>query len=114
MSAARHCRPAADLVERLCPLARPRERVFPWKERHPYGHLNPERGLSRWIALTLVIEEEGGVDRDGHPINGDVRQQFVFTETTLNVAVAVAPIFFFNDTPTTEIYTLSLHDALSK
>src|ERR1041385_9551649 len=27
-------------------------------------------------------------------------------------AVSVRPIFFFNDTATTEIYTLSLHDAL--
>src|SRR5258708_35908340 len=27
-------------------------------------------------------------------------------------AVCVTPVFFFNDTATTEIYTLSLHDAL--
>src|SRR5437868_11517027 len=28
------------------------------------------------------------------------------------VLVATTPLFFFNDTATTEIYTLSLHDAL--
>src|SRR5258706_11504188 len=28
------------------------------------------------------------------------------------IALSVCPLFFFNDTATTEIYTLSLHDAL--
>src|SRR5260370_32630089 len=44
---------------------------------------------------------------------------FVCTATSLSIAVCCAlsialcvPFFFFNDTATTEIYTLSLHDAL--
>src|SRR5579859_350315 len=32
--------------------------------------------------------------------------------TTLTTPATSSPSFFFNDTPTTEIYTLSLHDAL--
>src|SRR2546425_9620318 len=32
--------------------------------------------------------------------------------TTVHVDTVRDPIFFFNDTATTEIYTLSLHDAL--
>src|SRR2546422_11535163 len=30
----------------------------------------------------------------------------------MRLSVAASPFFFFNDTATTEIYTLSLHDAL--
>src|SRR2546422_8348746 len=32
--------------------------------------------------------------------------------STVNSEVSTLPFFFFNDTATTEIYTLSLHDAL--
>src|SRR5207247_9703507 len=35
---------------------------------------------------------------------------FLFSPTSF--PLLVFPFFFFNDTPTTEIYTLSLHDAL--
>src|SRR5206468_13057460 len=32
---------------------------------------------------------------------------------TTNLPLIYVPVFFFNDTPTTEIYTLSLHDGSS-
>src|SRR2546422_6375469 len=34
------------------------------------------------------------------------------TEQSVRLQTALSSIFFFNDTATTEIYTLSLHDAL--
>src|SRR3970040_356259 len=34
------------------------------------------------------------------------------TKHWMNLEAVIVLIFFFNDTPTTEIYTLSLHDAL--
>src|SRR6185369_17958028 len=47
------------------------------------------------------------------------RYTFIFPRPHINplnfvriVSVPVQPLFFFNDTATTEIYTLSLHDAL--
>src|SRR3989449_8598464 len=39
-------------------------------------------------------------------------QESVFTCSALEVKLFRLPFFFFNDTATTEIYTLSLHDAL--
>src|SRR5258707_15832008 len=36
----------------------------------------------------------------------------VFFSTVLSLSFLVCHFFFFNDTATTEIYTLSLHDAL--
>ena len=40
---------------------------------------------------------------------GDV---FVWGSLCLHDALPISFVFFFNDTATTEIYTLSLHDAL--
>src|SRR4051794_41826942 len=40
------------------------------------------------------------------------RLQAVLVLTQLDDCGQIAPFFFFNDTATTEIYTLSLHDAL--
>src|SRR2546430_17515419 len=37
---------------------------------------------------------------------------FVLVHTAFKLIIVVCLFFFFNDTATTEIYTLSLHDAL--
>src|SRR5258706_2400130 len=39
----------------------------------------------------LVVETDGGVDRLRDPVDHDVGEQFVFTEGSLNVALAIAP-----------------------
>src|SRR5258708_34827561 len=51
---------------------------------------------------------------DGHKDAYDVRDEFVsVTEKLMDeLAQCYNVLFFFNDTATTEIYTLSLHDAL--
>src|SRR5258708_15082136 len=40
----------------------------------------------------LVVETDGGVDRLRDPVDHDVGEQFVFTEGSLNVALAIAPV----------------------
>src|SRR5689334_24612567 len=42
----------------------------------------------------------------------DVRTNVTAASSTLLLLMLVKIVFFFNDTATTEIYTLSLHDAL--
>src|ERR1019366_10629545 len=44
------------------------------------------------------------------PTHDRCKAAYVFRETTIFVSIYFS--FFFNDTPTPEIYTLSLHDAL--
>src|SRR3954462_2690956 len=69
------------------------------RRRHRCGEARPFGGQ--------VLAPEAGADR---PVQGRVAKY--------NRPVAPAPadvlpdVFFFNDTATTEIYTLSLHDAL--
>src|SRR5258708_23194735 len=41
--------------------------------------------------IDLVVETGGGVDRLRDPVDHDVGEQFVFTEGSLNVALAIAP-----------------------
>src|SRR6267143_5246305 len=43
---------------------------------------------------------------------GYVHQSFLLDRYRLGESILPATFFFFNDTATTEIYTLSLHDAL--
>ena len=50
---------------------------------------------------------KGGVSREGEEVGGGRNGR---CETCASVMWKV--VFFFNDTATTEIYTLSLHDAL--
>ena len=47
----------------------------------------------------------------GAYLRGERRGRCVFLGKTMSVSRFVV-VFFFNDTATTEIYTLSLHDAL--
>src|SRR5262249_27438266 len=43
------------------------------------------------VVAAVVVEEERGVDRAGHPVEGDDRQELVLCEAALDIAVAVAP-----------------------
>src|SRR5260370_1296921 len=70
--------------------------------------------LEQTPTVTSVVSSGAGIDGSG---NGDLNAGHVVTLTVnLSEAVTVAggtpTLFFFNDTATTEIYTLSLHDAL--
>src|SRR5258708_1214756 len=49
--------------------------------------------------IDLVVETGGGVDRLRDPVDHDVGEQFVFTESSLNVALAIAPGAEFFDDP---------------
>src|SRR5471030_1839286 len=78
----------------------------------------------RHLVCRLLLEKTKGegrlwfgahVGRGGAQIRVRESQSTLISPTTgcLNVLVSTgADCFFFNDTATTEIYTLSLHDAL--
>src|SRR3990167_7829765 len=82
--------------------------------RPPRSTLFPYTTLFRSAKDTVVMFDD---DRAG--INASVRAAEIFMEdpksTRLNSrhsSISFSVFFFFNDTATTEIYTLSLHDAL--
>src|SRR5260370_483626 len=55
-------------------------------------------------VMEAVVAATDGVSETGLTV--------IATVAAVDGALAAAPVFFFNDTATTEIYTLSLHDAL--
>src|SRR6266496_4750470 len=61
-----------------------------------------QMALARWMAP------------QAHQIGGANRafRQVISSPKTIHNQLALTVFFFFNDTATTEIYTLSLHDAL--
>src|SRR5689334_4156547 len=67
-------------------------------------------------TFDVVIEAEAGArylrlkPRDSWPEAFTGRSQLLSANAGL--PIGLRPLFFFNDTATTEIYTLSLHDAL--
>src|SRR6266480_2420081 len=68
-------------------------------------------GCTRWVVTKAYTQQtdEGYVDARvgvGSPVRSLGRAALG------PPAAPEAPLFFFNDTATTEIYTLSLHDAL--
>src|SRR6185436_9390839 len=68
-----------------------------------------------WLNTSLlersVLPERAG-HRFGHQDRGRSASAYGCSATPRNRLPCVRYIFFFNDTATTEIYTLSLHDAL--
>src|SRR6266487_6870369 len=84
----------------------------------PPNQLPAASPLSR--GESVVTAKRSGVPARGHPVQLD-RIMYAEHEVEDPSAVHVEPVvgqlltavfFFFNDTATTEIYTLSLHDAL--
>src|SRR6266850_1537511 len=71
------------------------------KKKYPVIELVPDREgqRGRHVDIHVPVVVRPAVLQHEHP-GGGVRGQ------------AVGEFFFFNDTATTEIYTLSLHDAL--
>src|SRR5467141_2911354 len=69
-------------------------------------------------ALTSVNAGAGTSGVSGiqtRTLKGDATKSWIYTiQLTIpaNVRIESHTLFFFNDTATTEIYTLSLHDAL--
>src|SRR5258705_308379 len=61
--------------------------------------------------ITYLISTPPAMTSDGIYINQNASDVSV-TNTDKDVGGITATLFFFNDTATTEIYTLSLHDAL--
>src|SRR2546430_12358262 len=52
-------------------------------------------------------------ERQARRLQAELRNRIVHvTVTSMQLSNAIVGLFFFNDTATTEIYTLSLHDAL--
>src|ERR1044071_6268119 len=81
----------------------PRSTLFPYttlfRSLRPVGR---RRGPHR-LALAGL---------DGHPTHGDDRDRKSTRLNSSHEGITRMTSFFFNDTATTEIYTLSLHDAL--
>src|ERR1051326_8269999 len=81
----------------------PRSTLFPYTTLFRSGY-GSRRGYDRGLALR---DRHNGL-RCAHPSP-------IGKSTRLNsrhIPFSLFPFFFFNDTATTEIYTLSLHDAL--
>src|SRR3989441_238700 len=70
--------------------------------------ISPEETREFLAALREVVER--GVTRNARLNPRSASGEVI--PTTLNASALRDPDFFFNDTATTEIYTLSLHDAL--
>src|SRR3712207_4517727 len=74
----------------------------------PVVTLRPEKAAD---AIRQALQM--GADPGGHGLDeaiaGQIGRGHVWTSST---PISPMPSFFFNDTATTEIYTLSLHDAL--
>src|SRR5574340_1247351 len=73
---------------------------------------------SAWETLDIRVEDNVLTPRGEHKFEKKeteknyTRVALSYCSFTRNVPLASPLIFFFNDTATTEIYTLSLHDAL--
>src|SRR4029078_597151 len=81
----------------------------------PYTTLFRSRGLETGVHRRVWHEHDsvGDEDRKSTRLNSS-HQLISYAGVCLlnNICVARCLTFFFNDTATTEIYTLSLHDAL--
>src|ERR1051325_2302493 len=75
----------------------------------PYTTLFRSGGAQRVGAGTFGGDLDVGVDPRVQPL--DARSEEHTSELQSPYVISYA-VFFFNDTATTEIYTLSLHDAL--
>src|SRR3990167_6878164 len=82
--------------------------------RPPRSTLFPYTTLFR-SPVVLVMEKPNEIRQCGLRVAQDQSQRADRKSTRLNSShsqISSTPFFFFNDTATTEIYTLSLHDAL--
>src|ERR1044071_9437329 len=83
--------------------------------RPPRSTLFPYTTLFRSVTVTEVELAKGKVleafRSSSGPLGKPDRSEEQTPELQSRVAISYA-VFFFNDTATTEIYTLSLHDAL--
>src|SRR6516225_8398645 len=66
---------------------------------------------NEFSALDLDQKNFNLSHRGGDGVPGDTYGRII-SHLDQRVPLEFLEIFFFNDTPTTEIYTLSLHDAL--
>src|SRR5689334_4548298 len=91
MAASWHLCPMLDAQEALSQFARRQGQVF-GKCGNSCRNFNilPLFELWRRVAI-LIVETSRGTNRPGHPVNHDIGKQFVFAETLLDVATAIAP-----------------------
>src|SRR3989475_171744 len=64
------------------------------------------------ITYTLTVTNNGPSDATGVSLSDAIPAGTSFVSATGGGTLTAGFVFFFNDTATTEIYTLSLHDAL--
>src|ERR1051326_5293148 len=81
----------------------PRSTLFPYTTLFRSPQLKESRGL--------VLMVSSDVSTRTFPTGGSYRSEEHTSELQSHSFISYA-VFFFNDTATTEIYTLSLHDAL--
>src|ERR1700716_66878 len=89
MTASWHFRPALHAEAALSPFAR-REIGFFGEDGNPCWDFNTLPRLKhRLQADVFVVGANRGIDRFGHPVNHDVGEQFILTETLLALPTAV-------------------------
>jgi len=98
VSPAREFGPVLDVVATLDPRPRRKWRL-PWKVRDAARYFDPlARCQMKRGRPHFEVQTAGRVNRFGHPIKRNIRQQLVPREPFFKVAVAVGPVFeFFKD-----------------
>src|ERR1043166_7038810 len=81
----------------------PRSTLFPYTTLF--------RSLLEVVEPAVFVDAVGDRDQPRRPARVGVRSEEHTSELQSRFGISYV-VFFFNDTPTTEIYTLSLHDAL--
>src|SRR5687767_3396169 len=98
---------AKTLTDAFAPLGVEHSEAWAWE-----NYERVVRHLTETFGAKKLIEIGGGRD----PLFGREALANMGAELTVNdiseTELAELPIFFFNDSAATEIYTLSLHDAL--
>src|ERR1039458_10906297 len=72
----------------------------------------PLTAISRAVSASMNDCQLAFVERQPIDIGKAIGQHDQYETCLSSLGSAVVSFFFFNDTATTEIYTLSLHDAL--
>src|SRR6266566_2615326 len=90
--------------------APPRSRPSPRSEEHTSELQSPCN-----LVCRLLLEKKNNIPTCHNAVEEVLSAVFCFHRIAVHDCVErnhVSKVFFFNDTATTEIYTLSLHDAL--
>src|SRR5690242_6247392 len=93
-----HGRPALQIAHARRPLAWRTDDLV-WECSHGCRDADALTSLQTpWMMAHLIVEPKRTIDRLCHPVQHDIGEQGIFTDTTLEVTVRVRPtIKFFRD-----------------